>query len=155
VNYLRWLFYSKKFIQKRINIATKLKEGILQIDYNSLGSIYRLVFLPNSYRLLLIYMYYIDNYLWKSCYSSGGYLSASHCGGPGLISVHVEYVLDKVTRGKSFSRYFWFPYQFSFHQLLHTHLIIQHYTFSILTPLLNNQVKYMWGCNAMSFLTPS
>jgi hypothetical protein len=36
-------------------------------------------------------------------------------------SGHVGFVVDKVVLGQVFSEYFSFPYQFSFHQLLHTH----------------------------------
>jgi hypothetical protein len=32
------------------------------------------------------------------------------------------FVVDKVTLGQVLSEYFCFPYQFSFHQLLHAHL---------------------------------
>jgi hypothetical protein len=34
---------------------------------------------------------------------------------------HVGFVLDKVALGQVFSEYFGFPYQFSFHRLLHIH----------------------------------
>jgi hypothetical protein len=35
----------------------------------------------------------------------------------------VGFVVDKVALGQVFPDYFGFPYQFSFHQLLHNHLI--------------------------------
>jgi hypothetical protein len=41
--------------------------------------------------------------------------------GPGSISGHVGFVVDKATLGQV-SSYFGFPCQFSFHQMLHTHL---------------------------------
>jgi hypothetical protein len=34
----------------------------------------------------------------------------------------VGFVVDKVVLGQFFSEYFGFPYQFSFHQMFHTHL---------------------------------
>jgi hypothetical protein len=34
---------------------------------------------------------------------------------------HVGFVVDKVALGQVFSKYFGFPCQFSFHQLLHIH----------------------------------
>jgi hypothetical protein len=37
-------------------------------------------------------------------------------------SGHVGFVVDKVALGQVFSQYFSFPCQFSFHQMLHTHL---------------------------------
>jgi hypothetical protein len=36
-------------------------------------------------------------------------------------SGHVGFVVDKMAPGQVFSKYFGFPCQFSFHQLLHTH----------------------------------
>jgi hypothetical protein len=36
-------------------------------------------------------------------------------------SSHVGVVVDKVALGQVFSEYFGFPYQFSFHRLLHIH----------------------------------
>jgi hypothetical protein len=36
-------------------------------------------------------------------------------------SDHVGYVVDKVALGQVFSEYFGFPWQFSFHRLLHIH----------------------------------
>jgi hypothetical protein len=55
------------------------------------------------------------------CQSSGGQSPASHRGGPGSIPGHVGLVVYKVELGKVFSKYFAFPWQFSFHRLLHTH----------------------------------
>jgi hypothetical protein len=37
-------------------------------------------------------------------------------------SGNVGFVVDKVALGQGFSKYFGFPCQFSFHQMLHTHL---------------------------------
>jgi hypothetical protein len=36
--------------------------------------------------------------------------------------VHVVFMVDKVGLGQVFSEYFGFPCQFSFHEMLHTHL---------------------------------
>jgi hypothetical protein len=36
----------------------------------------------------------------------------------------VGFVVDKLAQGKAFSVYFGFPCQFSFHQMLYTHLSI-------------------------------
>jgi hypothetical protein len=43
------------------------------------------------------------------CHSTGDWSPTSHCGGPGL------------SPGQVFSEYFGFPYQLSFHRLLHIH----------------------------------
>jgi hypothetical protein len=44
-------------------------------------------------------------------------------GGPGASPGQVmwDFVVDKVVLGQVFSEYFSFPYQVSFHRLLHTH----------------------------------
>jgi hypothetical protein len=49
---------------------------------------------------------------------------ASHRGCPGIYprSGRMGFVVDKVALGQVVSEYFGFPFQFSFHQLLHTHL---------------------------------
>jgi hypothetical protein len=56
-------------------------------------------------------------------HSSSGKSLASHHGGPGTIpgSGQVGFVVDKVALGQVFSEYFSFPYQSSFHKLLHNH----------------------------------
>jgi hypothetical protein len=43
--------------------------------------------------------------------------------GFGPMSGHVGFVADKMALGQVFSEYLGFPYQFSFHQILHTHLL--------------------------------
>jgi hypothetical protein len=46
----------------------------------------------------------------------------SHHGGPGSIpGSHVGFVVDSVAPGQVSSKYFSFPCQFSFHQLLRIH----------------------------------
>jgi hypothetical protein len=41
-------------------------------------------------------------------------------------SGHVGFVVDKVALGQVFSEYFGFLWQFSFHRMLHIHIIIYH-----------------------------
>jgi hypothetical protein len=55
------------------------------------------------------------------CHSSDGQSLASHCGRLDSIQGHVRFVVGKVALGEGFSKYLGFPYQFSFHRLLHTH----------------------------------
>jgi hypothetical protein len=49
-------------------------------------------------------------------------LQRTNRGGPGSIPGHAGFVADKVALGQVFSVYFGFPCQFSFHQMLNTHL---------------------------------
>jgi hypothetical protein len=42
-------------------------------------------------------------------------------------SGHVGFVVDNVALGHVFSKHFGFPFQFSFHQILHHHIIISIY----------------------------
>jgi hypothetical protein len=51
------------------------------------------------------------------------YFAVPSPGSPGFVprSGHVGFVVDKEALGQVFSKYFGFPYQFSFHRLLHTH----------------------------------
>jgi hypothetical protein len=47
---------------------------------------------------------------------------ARRCSTQAVVSsVHVGFVVDKVALGRVSSECFVFPYQFSFHQLLHVH----------------------------------
>jgi hypothetical protein len=69
---------------------------------------------------------YADLQVTSPCHSSGAYSPASHRGG-GRGSIqskgHVGFVVDKVALKQVFSEYFGFPCQFSFHQMLNTHLL--------------------------------
>jgi hypothetical protein len=59
----------------------------------------------------------------RNCWMNRGsdIAQASHRGGSGSISGHVGCVVDKVTLGQVFFRYFGFSCQFSFRRMLHTH----------------------------------
>jgi hypothetical protein len=65
--------------------------------------------------------------IWSEpCHSSNTYAHGSHNSSPDFIPGHVTFMRDEVATGQIFYKYFGFPCQFSFHQLLHIHCSTYH-----------------------------
>jgi hypothetical protein len=82
-------------------------------------------FLQTSLPKLCMHFYSISCVLHASSISYSLIWSSwsySHRDGPGSVPGHVGFVVDNLELGQVFSKYFRFTCQFSFHQMLHTHL---------------------------------